>query len=876
LLDFLNEGKFNSAFLKYLNTMIRNLLSILFLVCVVTFTTAQTTILDFETPGTSTTFQYFGSAIDGSLNQVIANPNPTGANTSSMVAEYIKPAVAEVWAGCFSNPNPVTPIDLISNNMVAINVHMDHIGSVSLKLEGSTDGGDNWVVTVPNTKVNEWETLVFDPTLPSIEAPFTASIGHTYTRVVLFFDFGTAGSGVDVTYYFDDIQALPTGPAPVVILDFEAPPTSTVFQYFGSPLDGTFTSVIANPNATGINTSNMVTQYVKPAVSEVWAGCFSNPNPETPIELISNNMVAINVHMDHIGSLSLKLEGSTDGGDNWVVTVPNTKVNEWETLVFDPTLPSIEAPFTTAIGHTYTRVVLFFDFGTAGTGVDVTSYFDDIVALPIGQVVTTVLDFEAPETSTGFQYFGSAQDGTLNNIVANPNPTGINQSANVSDYVKPAVAEVWAGAFSNPAPTTPIDLGTNGQVCIKVHMDHIGNLALKLEGSTSGGANWITQVANTKVGEWEEICFDASVPSIEAPFESASGTYTTIVLFFDFGTPGTGTDVTSYFDDIVVKGSGAPQPRTITFKVDMNEYSENFDQVYLSGTFNNWSGDANPLADPEFDGIWEGSITLPNGAYEYKVTLDNWLGQESFIGTEECTKKDPSGQFTNRLLAVSADRDIPQFCFNSCYECGEEVSIKFRLGMGTVTPNPDGVWLAGGGNFDVPGGKFKMDDADGDGIYEITVPRRRNFSSFYTFANGPCPDYSCKEDLTGLPCGDPNNFNDRFLPVVEADVEVATCFGACFDNAECTTGTYSPEKDAMVFSLFGNPSGNGYAILDFGDDIAAEKHISLSNSVGQVIRQWFVADGSSTFNLQTSDLQAGIYMITVKVGNRFYTRKLVH
>ena len=79
-MDFLKEGKFYSAFLKYLNTMIKNLLAFLFMVCVVTFTTAQTTILDFETPGTSTTFQYFGSTIDGSLNQVIANPNPTGEN----------------------------------------------------------------------------------------------------------------------------------------------------------------------------------------------------------------------------------------------------------------------------------------------------------------------------------------------------------------------------------------------------------------------------------------------------------------------------------------------------------------------------------------------------------------------------------------------------------------------------------------------------------------------------------------------------------------------------------------------------------------------------------------------------------------------------
>lgn len=875
MLDFLKEGKFYSAFLKYLNTMIKNLLAFLFMVCVVTFTTAQTTILDFETPGTSTTFQYFGSTIDGSLNQVIANPNPTGENTSSMVAEYIKPAVAETWAGCFSNPNPATAVELISNGKVSIKVHMDHIGNVGLKLEGSTDGGDNWFLTQPNTKVNEWETLVFDASQLSLDPPNTAALGHTYARVTLFFDFGTAGTGTDVAYYFDDIRALPNAPAPVVILDFEAPATSTVFQYFGSPLDGTFTSVIANPNATGINTSSMVTQYVKPAVSETWAGCFSNPNPETLVDLIGNNMVAINVHMDHIGSVSLKLEGSIDGGDNWVVTVPNTKVNEWETLVFDPTLPSIEAPFTTAIGHTYARVVLFFDFGTAGTGVDVTSYFDDIVALPIGEVVTTVLDFEAPETSTGFQYFGSPQDGSLNNIVANPNPTGINTSANVSDYVKPAVAEVWAGAFSNPAPTTPIDLGTGGQICVKVHMDHIGNLALKLEGSTSGNPNWITTVANTKVGEWEEICFDSSVPSVEAPFEAASGTYTTIVLFFDFGTPGTGTDVTSYFDDIVTKGSGAPQPRTINFKVDMNQYSDNFDQVYLSGEFNNWSGDANPLADPEFDGIWEGSITVPNGAYEYKVTLDNWLGQESFIGTEECTKRDPSGQFVNRLLTVSADRDVPVFCYNSCYECGEEVMITFRLGMGDTIPNPDGVWLAGGGNFDVPGGKYQMHDDDLDGVYEVQVPRRRNFSSFYAYANGPCPDYSCKEDLTGQSCGDPNNFNDRFLPAVEVDTEVSNCYESCLD-ATCTTSTITPQKDAMVFNLNGNPSGNGYSVLDFGDDRNTEKYITLSNSLGQVIRQWVVADGSSTFEIQTSDLQAGIYLVTVKVGNRFYTRKLVH
>jgi hypothetical protein len=493
--------------------------------------------------------------------------------------------------------------------------------------------------------------------------------------------------------------------------------------------------------------------------------------------------------MDHIGNLSLKLENSTDGGSNWIITVQNTLVNQWETLVFDASIPSIEAPNAPAAGHTYSTVTLFFDFGTAGTGVDVLNYFDDVITLPPPPNVTTILDFETPGTGTTFQYFGSTLDGTLTQTVANPDATGANTSANVLQFIKPAVAEVWAGAFSNPNPSTPVTLEPNSQVCIKVWMDHIGNLALKLENSATGNANWITTVANKEINQWTELCFDVSAPSIEAPFEPAAGTYQTITLFFDFGTAGTGTDVTNYLDDIVVKSTGAPQAHTVHFAVDMNNYTSNFDQVYVSGTFNNWSGDANPLADPDFDGVWEGDISVINGAYEYKVTLDNWGAQEQFLGFEECTKKDPSGQFVNRVLLVSGDTDLPDFCYNSCYACGLERQLTFRLGMFVFPPSPDGVWLAGGGNFDIPGGKYKMQDDDGDGVYEITMPRSLGFESYYDFANGACPDYSCKEDLTGQSCGDPNNYNDRWLPSLQADTIIETCFGTCFTDVACTTGT---------------------------------------------------------------------------------------
>ena len=81
---------------------------------------AQTTVLDFESPETSTTFQYFGSPLDGTLTTVIPNPDPSGENTSGNVLAFVKPAVAEVWAGAFSNPNPTFSVNLTTDNRVAI------------------------------------------------------------------------------------------------------------------------------------------------------------------------------------------------------------------------------------------------------------------------------------------------------------------------------------------------------------------------------------------------------------------------------------------------------------------------------------------------------------------------------------------------------------------------------------------------------------------------------------------------------------------------------------------------------------------------------------------------------------------------------------
>jgi hypothetical protein len=586
--------------------------------------------------------------------------------------------------------------------------------------------------------------------------------------------------------------------AQTTILDFEEPATSTTFQYFGSSIDGSTNAIIANPNPSGINTSSMVAEFIKPANSQVWAGAFSNPDPSIPIDVtVGSNQICIKVHRDRIGSLSLKLENSSTGGANWIQTVPNTTTGEWEELCFDVSLPSLEGPFEPAAGHVYSRVVLFFDFGSSSDE-DVTSYFDDLVVMPAPVACTTILDFEEAATSTNFQYFGSSIDGSTNAIIANPNPSGINTSSMVAEFIKPANSQVWAGAFSNPDPSTPMDLTVDGtQICIKVHRDRIGSLSLKLENSSTGGANWIQTVPNTTTGEWEELCFDVSLPSLEGPFEPAAGhVYSRVVLFFDFGSS-SDEDVTSYFDDLVVCSGGASGPVDVSFAVDMSGYDGSFGQVYISGTFNGWSADANPLEDTDGDGIWTTTLQLMPGVIEYKFQVDGWANQEQFIGTETCTVTDPSGQFINRQLVVPGSGiDVGTVCWNSCYACGESVRITVNLGTSHINVAETGVFIAGGGNFGNPG-DFELTDDDGDGVYSIVFERPRNFNSFYTFTNGLCPDYSCKENVAGQDCANPDNFNDRRMGPITQDTIISTCFGLCTTDTNCIP----PETSMVTFRV---------------------------------------------------------------------------
>jgi hypothetical protein len=281
---------------------------------------------------------------------------------------------------------------------------------------------------------------------------------------------------------------------------------------------------------------------------------------------------------------------------------------------------------------------------------------------------TVIIDHETPATTTTFQYFGSNLEGSLNEVVANPNPGGINPSAMVGRFVKPSNSQTFAGAFSNPNPTTPISFVDATQICVDVHMENIGSLALKLELSTSGGNNWLQTRSNTVTGEWERLCFDVTTLSEEQPSTAAVGQmYSRVTLYFDWQ-ESLPSERTYFFDNITT--STPVEMVGVTFQVDLSEVAGTFTTAYVSGTFNDFSGTANPLSDDDGDMIYSTTLMLPKGDnIEYLFQLDNFAAQERFAGTEDCVTMSPDSQFVNRQLMVNADTTLAPVCFDNCFDC---------------------------------------------------------------------------------------------------------------------------------------------------------------------------------------------------------------
>ena len=130
---------------------------------------------------------------------------------------------------------------------------------------------------------------------------------------------------------------------------------------------------------------------------------------------------------------------------------------------------------------------------------------------------------------------------------------------------------------------------------------------------------------------------------------------------------------------------------SVTFKVNMNNVTDNFTNPEINGTFNSFCGNCDTMVDPNQDNIWEFTSYFPVGdTMEYKFSADNWSIEENLDGNLSCTNGDLNN--TNRIFIVpSQDTILDAVCWGSCDTCPSLPSFDhfgFYDSEITVYPNP--------------------------------------------------------------------------------------------------------------------------------------------------------------------------------------------
>lgn len=453
------------------------------------------------------------------------NPNPNSVNSSADVGCYSKGLSQLSTLQTFKLDHfdlsvyPQFNLDVLSPAGAAGQ-------TVRMLLSSPTEG--NKQVDAKITTPGAWETLGFD---------FSAYTGIVdFGEMRLIFNPGTVAQGE--SWCIDNLRQSEVNvdpcadvvPIPNIIDDYECQRNYTQIYYGASDL-----KVVNNPHLTPENGSLKVGEYTDPAGAGTEFAGIGIEFPQPPDLTIYNHLQlqvwapAANV------PFMFKLEGGSPA------------VEIFDTLPTANTWYRFDVDFSAHKGTNNNKLVIFVNvLSPTGGG----TYYIDNIRWSRAGYNGCIDDHEAQISSiTNFKYFANGHlesEGYQFKVVDNPNPTGINTSAKVGEFIKASDGQSFAGMYADLE--APLDWKGMKTAKAKVHMDHVGNFAIKVEGSQTGAPALEIPVANTATNTWEELTYDfAAAPD--------NGEYKRLTLFFDLGIDATGQDVTSYFDDIVI-GNG--------------------------------------------------------------------------------------------------------------------------------------------------------------------------------------------------------------------------------------------------------------------------------------------------------------------------------
>lgn len=294
------------------------------------------------------------------------------------------------------------------------------------------------------------------------------------------------------------------------------------------------TTIVANPDVSGINTSANVAEWVR--TEEQWAHVYCDF--EGTVDFSTGTVFDVKVYVPIACEVLFKLESAT--GTTTELTTNVATVNEWTQLSFD---------FAGAQSGLYNKIVIFFDFAASA---DNTYYFDDVTGPEYqsggtGDPVDLPVTFNDDNINYGLTDFG----GNASQIIIDPT----NPDNKVAETIKTEGAETWAGTtvggtvgFTNPIPFS----SENTKMTVKVWSPTANTpIRLKVEDAADPTISVETETNTTVANSWETLTFDFSNEATGTAALNLDYTYNKASIFFNFGTTGAQAgEQTYYWDDM--------------------------------------------------------------------------------------------------------------------------------------------------------------------------------------------------------------------------------------------------------------------------------------------------------------------------------------
>jgi hypothetical protein len=319
------------------------------------------------------------------------------------------------------------------------------------------------------------------------------------------------------------------------------------------------------------NAANTVVKVIKSATAQPWAGTtVTNANGDglaNPVPFSAGNtQMSLRVWSPDAGiPVRLKVEDSTNPTISVETEATTTAAGEWETLTFNF---ANQANSTAALNlaNAYNKASVFFNFGTNGaTAGEKTYYFDDLEFVGGGGATSYNVTFSVDMNGVTGPFTTPEVNGTFNNWCGG--------CAAMSDGDGDGI---WT-------LTASIPVGTHE---FKFAYDSWAGQENLIQGSpctvTNGGfTNRSLVVSNADI-VMPTVCWESCIAC-----NVAADTF------------------------------------NITFQVDMNAVTQSFTTPEVNGTFNNWCGGCAAMTDANSDGVWELTVAIPAGTYEYKFAADS-------------------------------------------------------------------------------------------------------------------------------------------------------------------------------------------------------------------------------------------------------------